>query len=731
MRLLYLYAKFYGMQGFPILYRGFPSWSINFSADRHFDFAPGTGELSEPQDGRFIPRMPQGFWGERIYNATAFVSNNGGGKSTIMQYMIFLMADLEQNLPNPKRTAKDDWVIVFGIDKDTIVLQNKSILAKEPCPTIHSNGGVICSVCGKQDDAILSRVQQHLRRTKLVYLSNVLGRADEIFQTNWLICGTDRTKRFLFDASTCAMMHQAEQDSLKAGDVLQTFFVQEQERMFNFLTSSEQRLLLRKLRKMNYPVPIPQKLTVYINRMYVPEDPALSEDMDQWERLAFPRSWENVWAPQDYTPTLRVERLIFDLCCGAVAGCLKHFASSYSLRDWFSMFRKSNAVVEVSSVPSSDKGRVICEEFLNSLDKMQTLLLEGHFPQKRAHEAARHNYKNALTWRVTLCQDYIKFLCSQQTRTALSQHLPPPDPMDRRLKQLGEHVRLNFIVALDAALDEEAQSSQPAWFIDFYQQYLKACDSTPYLTLDWGLSSGEENLLKMFTNLQEVLCPAGHSQKIICNAKGRVEDGVFECITLWLFLDEADLTYHPEWQRQFMAVLTAFLQEVYPSEICREMQIFLSTHSPLMLGDFPSRCVAYLRCRAEDGTKYVDDSGYVDTFGENLFTLLHSSFYLRNGEIGEIAKQKIQNVIDFLTRTQEQLEVGKLEDAAKEDACRELQRHRDETVILLADGPIKAKLRLELNHLEEQLISSRSSREYFIQALEAKLRYLKGEEGPV
>lgn len=136
-------------------------------------------------------------------------------------------------------------------------------------------------------------------------------------------------------------------------------------------------------------------------------------------------------------------------------------------------------------------------------------------------------------------------------------------------------------------------------------------------------------------------------------------------------------------------------------------------------------------CRAEDGTKYVDDSGYVDTFGENLFTLLHSSFYLRNGEIGEIAKQKIQNVIDFLTRTQEQLEVGKLEDAAKEDACRELQRHRDETVILLADGPIKAKLRLELNHLEEQLISSRSSREYFIQALEAKLRYLKGEEGPV
>lgn len=729
MRLLYLYTRFYGMHGSPILYRGFPSWSINFSMDRHFKFVPGTGELSEPQEGQFVPKVPQGFWGERIYNATAFVSSNGGGKSTIIQYMIFLLADLEQNLQNPKRTAKDDWVIVFGIDKNIIALQNKSILAKEPCPTIHSNGGIICYVCGKQNDDMLSRVQLHLRRTKLLYLSNVLSKADEMFQTSWLIRSTDRTKRFLFDTSICAMMHKAEQDSVKGDDVLQMFFTQEQERMFHFLTSSEQRLLLRKLRKMNCPVPVPQKLIVYINRMYISEDSDLSEDLDQWERLAFPRSWENVWAPRDNTPALRVERLIFNLCCGAVAGCLKHFVSSYGMSDLLYRFRISSTV-EVFLAPSSDNDRVLCEEFLNLLDKMQALLLEGHFSAKQTHEEVQHNYKNTLAWRVTLCKDYIKFLCSQQTRTALSKHLPPPDSMDWRLKQLGEHVRLNFIVELDAALDEEAKSSQPVWFIEFYQQYLKACGSTPYLTLDWGLSSGEENLLKMFTNLQEVLCPAGHQKRIICNAKGEIEDGVFECITLWLFLDEADLTYHPEWQRQFMAILTTFLQEVYPSEICREMQIFLSTHSPLMLGDFPSRCVAYLRYCDKDGTKYVDDSGCVDTFGENLFTLLHSSFYLRNGEIGEIAKKKIQNVIDFLTKTHKQLEAGRLEDAARTDACRELQRHQDETVALLADGPIKTKLRLELNHLEEQLISSRSSREYLIQALEAKLRHLKGEERP-
>jgi len=721
LRLLYLYTKFYDVQGSPSLYRGFPFWSINFSADRHFNFTPETGELSEPQGSQFIPEVPRGFWGERIYNATAFVSNNGGGKSTIMQYMILLLADLEQNLPSPKRIA-EDWVIVFGIDdRTTIALQNKSLLAKTPCATIHSSGKVICSGCGQQNDPAVSRVQQYLRRTKLLYLSNVLGKTDQMFQAGWLTRSADRTKRFLFDASTCAMMHQAEQDSLTAGDVQQMFFTQEQERMFHFLTSPEQISLLRKLRQMNYPVPVPRLLTVYINTMYVPES------MYHWECLAFPQSWGNIRASQDHTPTLQVERIIFDLCCGVVAGCLKQFYHSDFPEVWSSLFGKLDPA-EASSESGDDTGCVVCEEFLDLLDKLRTLLPKEHSSSKQVHKAVQREIETALSWHIRLCQDFIRFLCSQRSRTALAQYLPTADPIEQRFMQLGEQVRSKFIVALDTVLLEDAQDGQPAWFITFYQQYLKVCGSTPYLTLDWGLSSGEENLLKMFTNLWEVCCPAGHGKKIICNAKGRVDDGVCQCITVWLFLDEADLTYHPEWQRQFMATLTAFLREVYPLEMCREMQIFLSTHSPLMLGDFPSRCTAYLR-RHEDGTRYVDDSGRVDTFGENLFALLHSGFYLQNGEVGEIAKQKVQTVIDFLTKTQEKLETGELEDAA--DACRELQRHQDETVALLADGPIKAKLRLDLKRLEDQLISNTNSRDSLIQALEAKLRHLKGEEEPV
>lgn len=732
MRLLYLYTKFYDAQGTPSPYRGFSSWSINFSTDRHFHFEPKTGALSERQNNCFVPEVPQGFWGERIYNATAFVSSNGGGKSTIMQYMILLLADLEQNLPNLKRVA-DDWVIVFGIGRDIIALQNKSILAQKPCPTIHAGGSVICSDCARREETVLSRVQHHLHRTKLLYLSNVLGKTDVTFQADWLTPGADRTKRFLFDASACAMIHRAEKDRFRADDVLQVFFTQEQKRMFQFLTSPKQRSLLRKLREMEYPLPVPQQLTVYIDKLHFPEGSyQLSdspEDLHHWERLAFPRSWQNIWASQDYTPALQVDRLIFSLCCGATAGCLRHFVRDGVRVDLPSMFKKVNAL-ETAPASGGDQGRVVCEEFLILLDETRALLLKGNVSSKEARIMPEGTDKNALIQHAERCQTYIRFLCSQRSRTALSQHLPPADPMEQRFMQLGEQVRLKFVVALNSVMAEEAQDGQPTWFIAFYQQYLRACGSAPYLTLDWGLSSGEENLLKMFTNLQEICSSAGHQKKAILNASGPGSKEVHECTTVWLFLDEADLTYHPEWQRQFMAVLTAFLQEGYPPEICREMQVFLSTHSPLMLGDFPSRCTAYLRCH-EDGTKYVDDSGRVDTFGENLFTLLHSSFYLRNGEIGELAKQKIQTVIDFLTKTQEKIEAGELEDADKETVCYQLQEHRDKTVALLADGPIKAKLRLELKRLEDQLITDSGSRESLIRMLEEKLRRLKGGEGTV
>lgn len=221
MRLLYLYVKFYNTQGDPALYRGFSFWSINFSAQHYFSFTPETGQLSKSECGQLS--LPQDFWGERIYNVTAFVSNNGGGKSTIMQYLILLLADLAQNLPVPK-CVTEDWVVVFEMNDKTIALQNQSVLSKTPCQPVHADKGITCLCCRKENIAMLNRIHQHLQQTKLIYLSNVLSKADTVFQSERLVGSMGHTKSFIFDASTYALMHQACKECKAGDDILQIFF---------------------------------------------------------------------------------------------------------------------------------------------------------------------------------------------------------------------------------------------------------------------------------------------------------------------------------------------------------------------------------------------------------------------------------------------------------------------------------------------------------------------------
>ena len=59
-----------------------------------------------------------------------------------------------------------------------------------------------------------------------------------------------------------------------------------------------------------------------------------------------------------------------------------------------------------------------------------------------------------------------------------------------------------------------------------------------------------------------------------------------------------------------------------------QYQIVLSTHSPLLLGDMPQHNVIYLRTNDETGITEVDNSGRLETFGQNIHLILRDSFFL-------------------------------------------------------------------------------------------------------
>jgi len=107
--------------------------------------------------------------------------------------------------------------------------------------------------------------------------------------------------------------------------------------------------------------------------------------------------------------------------------------------------------------------------------------------------------------------------------------------------------------------------------------------------------------------------------------------------TINLFLDEVEYSLHPEWQREFLN-LVLFLLKNFDD---LQFNLFFATHSPFLLSDIPKENVMFL----EKG-KQVDVD--INPFGANIHTLLSHGFFMKNGLMGEFAKEKINDVINFL-----------------------------------------------------------------------------------
>lgn len=118
---------------------------------------------------------------------------------------------------------------------------------------------------------------------------------------------------------------------------------------------------------------------------------------------------------------------------------------------------------------------------------------------------------------------------------------------------------------------------------------------------------------------------------------------------IFVVLDEPDLTLHPEWQRKYLNETIHLL-----STHDKNFHLIITSHSPFILSDIPKQNVIFL----EDG-KQVDVN--IDTFGANIHTLLSHGFFMQDGLMGEFAKSKINEIIDFHKKVEADNEIKKVE----------------------------------------------------------------------
>ena len=164
---------------------------------------------------------------------------------------------------------------------------------------------------------------------------------------------------------------------------------------------------------------------------------------------------------------------------------------------------------------------------------------------------------------------------------------------------------------------------------DLYQLYLDTRTYEEILKFDWMMSSGEKCISVLFGRLYDSV------------KRTHIKD---EHHTPYLIIiDEIDNLYHPRWQQKIIFWITKFLNYAFP---WYKFQVIITTHSPVLLSDIPVSRVIFMPNNMQSENNIIC---HRETFAANISTLYYDAFFMREGSIGEIAKEAVDMLYDIFT----------------------------------------------------------------------------------
>lgn len=169
---------------------------------------------------------------------------------------------------------------------------------------------------------------------------------------------------------------------------------------------------------------------------------------------------------------------------------------------------------------------------------------------------------------------------------------------------------------------------------NYYNLYRRCVRSADFLSFSWGLSSGEALLLNQFGKLLKLL------RKDERNNYYLSDDFCKPISNAVIMLDEAEVAFHPEWQRVYFDSMLNFITK----NICdagTHVQIIIATHSPIILSDIPRQNTVFIQLNQERKTITVDG---LETFAANIYSLYKNAFFLSNSMVGSYAEKKLKEL---------------------------------------------------------------------------------------
>jgi predicted ATPase len=157
------------------------------------------------------------------------------------------------------------------------------------------------------------------------------------------------------------------------------------------------------------------------------------------------------------------------------------------------------------------------------------------------------------------------------------------------------------------------------------------------------LSSGEQ---QMIFNINSIVYHLYNLQSIHPKKGSKFSDNRIKYKNINILLDEIELYYHPDMQRELIKNLLESLELIKNKDELgiESINICFLTHSPFILSDIPKSNI--LRLSLDEKGKSIIEKNSRETFGANIHDLLANDFFLSNS-IGSFALENINSIIDF------------------------------------------------------------------------------------
>lgn len=193
------------------------------------------------------------------------------------------------------------------------------------------------------------------------------------------------------------------------------------------------------------------------------------------------------------------------------------------------------------------------------------------------------------------------------------------------------------------AIENEIRCLPPSFFD--YKIYLKQSGTDEELPIE-HMSAGERQLYYILSTL------IYH----ILNLKS-VDTRRIHYRDVLVVLDEVELGFHPDYQRKFINFMIDTFERLHLKTDVG-FHFLMTTHSPFMLSDILNSNIIYL----EKGHKNNKEE-LMNPFGANINDILAQCFFLSHGFVGEFAKNKILELLNWLDSNEKSNHVWNIQKA--------------------------------------------------------------------